>query len=466
MAEERDVVIIGGGPGGYTAAIRAAQLGLQVTLIEQEALGGTCLHEGCIPSKIWTYCAGKMAELQQMGDFGVDLLDYKLQLTKLNEYKQKTIRGLQRGIESLCQQNKVELIMGKACFLDASRIGVERDYEFLVFKFKAAIIATGSMCKRDGHWKVDEQKILSEQAIFKIKELPRHLIVYGSDYISLEVASSYRSFGSEVSLVISETTLLDDAIEKELLRIFKKRDIKVYKDRKIEKVVTNDTGVEVVISDREGTKTSIEGSHFFSASDREPNIRELGIDRAGVHMSETGFIQVDQQCRTAVNHIYAIGDVTDGPTLAVKAIKQGKVAAEAIAGIASEIDLTFMPQVIHTIPPMAYVGLTEQQARQSGYEVKVSKLPITSNGYAALMGKKDGMVKVISDLETEQILGVHLIGAGAVELITSGVIALEMHSREEDLKFPTYPHPSMNESLLEAVEALVGQAIHQKPPRK
>lgn len=466
LAEEKDLVIIGGGPGGYTAAIRAAQLGRQVTLIEQNELGGTCLHEGCIPSKIWSYSASKIADLQQIREFGIELLNVNLQLTKLIEYQQKTIESLQRGIKSLCQQNKVELITGKACFLDENRIGVERDYEFLVFKFKAAIIATGSTVLQTANFPVDEGNFLSEKTIYRINELPKHLIVDGSDYISLEVASSFCSLGSEISVIVSESMGLDETIEKELLRIFKKKDMKIYRNREIVEVLSADPDIEVVISDLKGTKTKIKGSHFFSKSSRSPNISELNLDRAGVRVSERGVIEVDQQCRTASKQIYAVGDVTDGPMLAVKAIKQGKVAAEAIAGIASEIDLSFMPQVIHTIPPVAYSGFTENQARQAGYEVKASKVLIASNGYAALMGKKDGVVKVISDLETEQILGVHMIGAGAVELITSGVIALEMHSREEDLKFPTYPHPSMNESLLETVEALVGQAIYQKPLRK
>ena len=465
ISQERNLVIIGGGPGGYTAAIRAAQLGLSVTLIEQENMGGICLNKGCIPSKVFTHAAGKRSETDHLREIGIGEGDDTFNLTKLQSYKTKVIEGLRAGVESLCRENKIEIIRGKATFISVDRIGVENGHQFDIFEFKQAIIATGSSQKLPSISKETGQRILLSHDIFELEEVPDHLIVLGHDTIALEVASSYAAFGAKVSILLTKNTVLpfDESINKELMRICKKRKMNVVKDIEVVTVNEIDNGVTVIFQTNKGVHETIQGSHLFISEGRKPNVEPLGISRFGLELTAEGFVKVDGNMQTSIPSIYAIGDVTEGPLLAVKAIKQGKVAAEAIAGGKPEADLTFLPVVVHTIPPVASVGLTEQNARDFEIAIRVSQFALGGNGYATITGKKDGFIKVISDSKTDLIVGIHMIGEGAIELSGSFVQLLEMAAKEEDITFPTYAHPSYNEGLLETVEGLIGQAIHAAP---
>jgi dihydrolipoamide dehydrogenase len=467
LAHERDVVIIGGGPGGYNAAIRAAQLGLSVTLIEKAELGGVCLNKGCIPSKVFTHAAQKMAELPHIEEIGIELGHVSFQLGKLQNYKTKVVTQLRQGVEALCKANRIEVIRGQAFFLAEDRIGVESGEVFDVYRFRHAIIATGASYVSPPSINIDHERILNVYSIYGLETLPNHLIVYGNDYIVIEVAMSFRAFGSQVSVITDDGTFgLDETVANELQRIWKKRKIKLYQHCKVESVTSLLDAVAVTLKTETGETVTVEGSHVFVACEAKANIDELGIDRLGIQRTEQGFIEINHQARTSLPHIFAVGDVTGGPMLAVKAVKQGKVAAETIAGKQSEIDLTFLPTIVHSIPPIASVGLTEDEARVQYEDIRVGSFPITGNGYASIIGQKDGLVKIISDVKQDVILGVHMIGAGAVDLISSGIIGLEMAAREEDMKFPFYPHPSSNESLLEAVEALRAEAVHLLPAKQ
>jgi dihydrolipoamide dehydrogenase len=468
LAHERNIVIIGGGPGGYHAAIRAAQLGLSVTLIEKDHLGGVCLNKGCIPSKVFAHAAQKMAETKHLEELGVAFSTSSFHIGKLQNYKAKIIQQLRQGVEALCKANKIEVIKGKASFLSDDRIGVETDYAFDVYRFHYAIIATGAALVPPAHIKIDHERILNAQSIYSLETLPKHLIVYGSDYIALETTMSFHAFGSTVSLIFDggkEDFNFDQSINRELQRLFKKAKIKVYKKSKIRSVQSTLDTVKTVVDIGEDETITIEGSHLFVSCGTKANIEELGIERLPIKLTEKGFIEVNHQGQTSLPNIFAVGDVTGGAALAVKAIKQGKVAAEAIAGVSSETDLTFMPTIVHAIPPIASAGLTEEEARRQYGDIRIGQFPLSSNGYASIIGQKDGFVKVITDAKTDLVLGIHMIGAGAVELISSGAIALESVARDEDIKFPLYPHPSINEALLEGVEALKAQAIHL-PPNK
>ncbi|WP_027964004.1 dihydrolipoyl dehydrogenase [Halalkalibacillus halophilus] len=466
ITQERDLIIIGGGPGGYTAAIRAAQLGLQVTLVEEGDLGGICLNRGCIPSKIWTHTGKKISEVPHMQEIGIGMNEPELDLDKLLTYKTKITEQLRKGVESLCQANEIEVLQGKATFTKENRIGVEYGHQFDTYIFKHAIIATGSTAVLPEGFSKARHRILLSHELFDLKEVPDHLLIYGHDYIALEMASTYQSFGSKVTLIQDEELNLDQAVEKELKRAFKKKKIKVIQQASLQSVEEAEEGVTVRLTDQKGKEHSVEGTYLFTSGTPKPNLNSLGIKRFGVEQAETGLIVVDPTMKSTVSNIYAVGDVTEGPSLAVKAIKQGKVAAEAIARQKVEVDLTFLPTIIHTDPPVAFVGLTEQEAKENELNYLVGQFHLNANGYAKLTGKTDGTIKVISEANTEIILGIHMIGEGAVELSTTFVQLLEMAAKVEDIRFPLFAHPSINEGLLEAVEALTGQAIHHPPEKK
>lgn len=465
LAHEKDVVIIGGGPGGYHAAIRASQLGKKVTLIEKKELGGVCLNDGCIPSKVFTAAASRLNLFKDSDEMGIGESHLSFDYQKLRTYQRKVISQLQNGIRALIQSNKIELINGTGYFLSENRIGVEMDEHYEVLQFNQAIIATGSQPLKLQHIQPDGKKIFHSGMLNQIAEVPKHLLVYGSNEIALEMAVSFQSFGSEVTILLEKEDFgFDSSIEKEIKRILKKKKIQVL--RNVHLVDAHSTNEELLVElSIKEEKISLNASHLLLSIPRIPNTKDLGIEKIGVALSETGYIRVNKLCQTSIPSIFAVGDVTDGPALAVKAITQGKVAAEAVTGKQPEYDSNFLPKIVHFQPPIASVGLTEEIAKVEGIPIKVGQFPLASNGFATLLGKKDGFVKVITHLENETVLGVHMMGEGAIELISSGILSLEMVAREEDLKFPFYPHPSLNEGLLEAMESLNGEATHL-PPRK
>ena len=468
ISQERELIIIGGGPGGYTAAIRGAQLGLSVTLIEQAEMGGVCLNEGCIPSKVFTHAAAKRSESAHLQDLGIGGNGDAFNLTKLLEYKTKVIDRLKSGVESLCKENKIEIIRGKATFLGVDRIGVENGHQFDSYKFKHIIIATGSSPVMPTGLTSNGNRILLAHEIFDLKEVPKHLIVNGQDYIALEVASSYAALGAKVTILLGKNADLpfDESVSKELLRLFKKRKVNVIKEVELIATKEIENGIMITYKNEKNVEETIEGSHLFISGLRKPNVESIGITRFGIERTEEGFIKVDGNMQSSIPSIYAIGDVTEGPLLAVKAMKQGKAVVEAIAGGKPEVDLTFLPVIVHTIPPVAAVGLTEQNAHELGIDVRSSQFFLRSNGYATITDKTDGFIKVLSDSTTDIIIGIHMIGEGALEMSGSFVQLLEMAAKEEDIKFPSYAHPGYNEGLLESVEGLIGQAIHAAPTKK
>lgn len=461
LAHERDLIIIGGGPGGYHAAIRSAQLGKSVTLIERESLGGVCLNKGCIPSKVFTEGATRLASHRRASQFGIESEFINFNLNRLQAHKEKTIHQLREGIASLCKANKVELLSGSAFFLSDDRIGVESGDQYDVYQFKHAIIATGSSPTVPAGVEIDHKRIFNIWSITTIETIPEKLVIYGSDYIALEMAMAFSIFGSRVTLIIEKNDFsFDHSINREIKRVFKKNGIKIIRNEAISAVFADENSVSINLEKEELTCT-----HLFVSSRQKPNTENLGINRIGIHMTDGGFIEINKQCQTSIPSIFAIGDVTEGPSLAAKAIRQGKVAAEAIAGISSEVDFSFLPIVAHTLPPIGSVGLTEQEAYEQGYQVNVGQFPLSSSGFAALTGERDGFIKVITDKESQLFLGMHMMGYGVLELITSGVFSLEMAARDEDWLFPAYPHPSINEGMLEAVEAIKKQAIHFPPAK-
>ncbi|WP_408009593.1 dihydrolipoyl dehydrogenase [Pseudalkalibacillus sp. A8] len=466
VIQERELIIIGGGPGGYNAAIRAAQLGIEVTLIEKEKLGGICLSKGCIPSKLYAHTADKLGDWKHLQQLGIEAGEPKFDIERHHNYMQQTVTSLQKGVEVLCKANKIEVITGSASFMTGNRIGVESGDTFEMYKYEKVIIATGASSYIPEEIDTRFNHVYSAQDIYGIQEVPEHLVIYGSDYIALEAATSFNAMGSKVTIVIDGGTDFgfDTDINKELSRVLKKSKVKVIKDTVIETVEESDEQVTLYLM-KQDEKLTIEGSHLLVSIGFRPNTKELGLEALSIETDDNGFLVVNEFSETTEKNVYAVGDVTIGPVLAVKAIKQGKVAADHIAGKTPELNLRYIPTVVHTSIPIAYAGLTEEEARDEGYQVTTGQFAMAGNGYASIAGKKEGLVKLIKDGETDLLLGVHMIGQGAIGMISSGITALEMAARDEDLSYPFYPHPSFNEGWLEALESMTGEAIHV-PPNK
>ncbi|TYS63643.1 dihydrolipoyl dehydrogenase [Sutcliffiella horikoshii] len=463
LTQERDVIVIGGGPGGYHAAIRAAQLGRQVTIIEKNKLGGVCLNEGCIPSKVHTAAAQVFQRMKPFQQFGLDTSGVSFDLPRLQEHKQKVVEQLLQGVVALCKANKIEIIEGEASFISASKIGVENGHQYDTFTFNDVIIAAG--CNKKPIAEISHQA-LTPTSIWNLEELPSELILYGNDDFTLEVATTFNSLGSKVTWILppgQHEFTFDPSINKELQRQLKKQKIKLYKADATPQFRFGENQWEVELEQGKNESVMLESSHLYCAEERKQSTDSLGVQRAGVHLTDEGFIKINKASGTNVPSVYAIGDITEGPALAVKAIKQGKVAAENIAGQHSECDFTFLPRIVQTIPPIATVGMTETDAIGNGFEVKVGESTLQTNGYASILGQKEGFSKTVTDAKTGLILGIHMMGAQAVEMISTGTLALEMVARQEDLLFPSYPHPSVNESMWESVEDLEGKAIHKAP---
>jgi dihydrolipoamide dehydrogenase len=465
LAEERELVIIGGGPGGYHAAIRAAQLGLSVLLIEKEDLGGICLNKGCIPSKVFTQLAKKHKELDHYHKMGLDSGSVSVNLEKLQNYKTSLIAQLKKGVDSLCKANKVEVIEGSASFLSENKIGVENGHQFTVYRFQSSIIATGAKRVLPSFISRYSSRILNEFSIYELRELPEELVIYGNSYIELEAASSFAALGTKVTLVQSGELPFDESINKELARVLKKMKVKLMTGFHPEEAEESNDRVSVTFKKQGGDSVTLETAYFFAANELRANTSDLGVDRLKMELTEDDFIAIDESCRTSIQGIYAVGDVTSGASLAVKAIRQGKVAAENAAGVPAEFDDMLLPVIAQTIPPVATIGLTEKEAVQS-HDVSVSIYPMGGNGFGQLIGEKDGLIKVIADSSNDLILGIHMIGSGAVEMISGSAVGMEMAGRDEDFSYPYYPHPNTSESLQEAMEALKGRAVHLPPVKQ
>lgn len=462
MANEADFIVIGGGPGGYHAAIRAAQLGREVVLIEKEEMGGICLNKGCIPSKVLTAAAGKLEDCKKSPLLGIETELAGISFERLIEYQSKTVANLKTGVEALCKANQVKIVKGNAFFLSETRVGVEDSDKYELYEFRDAVVAAG-VRPRNQDGIQSGGKIFNEWEISFLEEIPGHLAIYGSSAIHLEMAMAFRAFGAEVTLMLPGAELpFDASVAKELSRIFKKERIKLLRSCRIEDVSEEKDSVQISVK-ADSKETTIEATHVFIESGMRPNSDSLGCSRIGIEMDKEGFITVDDQCRTSVNGIYAIGDITGMPYQAAKAIRQGKVAAESACGQNSAADFRFLPSYAFTRPPIASVGLSEEQANEAGLSIKTSQFPLAANGFSSINGQRDGFAKIISEKGTDVVLGIHIIGEGAHELIQGGILGLEMGAREEDFIFPAYPHPGLGEALLEAAEGLQEKAVHMKP---
>ncbi len=452
-------LVIGGGPGGYVAAIRLGQLGRETMLVEKDkTLGGVCVNVGCIPSKTIVRAAKLMKEIYRAQDFGIEISQPKMDLQKLQVWKKGVVDRLTQGIAYLCKGNKVNVVYGEARFQGPHRVEIRGTEGLRVVDADNVIIATGSRPVEIPSFKFDGQFVITATEALSFTETPRNFVIIGGGVSGLELGMAYARFGSHVTVIEMLDQLLPGT-DIELVRVVERtlRKLGVETHLKARAKWAKDGKVGAQLSD--GKEIEVPADKVMVVVGRRPNSDQIGLETTGVKTDQGGFIQVDAQMQTNVPGIYAIGDIVGQPLLAHKASKQGTVAAEVIAGEASAADFKAIPGAIWTDPEIATVGLTETEAKKQGYEVIVGRFPFSALGRAVAVGETDGFIKVVADKKSEQILGVHMVGADVTDLISEAALAIEMGATLDDLALTVHPHPTLPEALMEATEAAKGKAI-------
>jgi dihydrolipoamide dehydrogenase len=463
--EQFDVTIIGAGPGGYVAAVRGAQLGLKVALVEKDKrLGGTCGLRGCIPTKQLLMSAHVYEQMQHAADFGVQAADIRLAFADVQKRKEKIVMKNAKGVEYLMKKNKVTTFGGTARLALPGKVEVTgADGATQTIETKNIIIASGSVVRPIPGFETDGERIVNSDHILELQEVPKSLIVLGSGAVGVEFASVYSRFGAETTVVELMPRLMpleDEEISKELEKSFRKRGIKSLTGTKLERVERTETGVRVTGKDAKGGDVALEADMLLVAVGRMPYIEGLGLEGTKIRV-ERGAIQVDEMCRTDEPNVYAIGDVIPTPWLAHLASKEGILVVEQIAGQNPQpINLRHVPSCTYCDPEVASVGLTEAKARELGYDVKVAKFPFSASGKARILGEEEGFVKVVSETRYDELLGVHVIGPHATEIIHEAIVAMHLESTAEELGRAIHAHPTVSESVMEAAEGIHGLTIH------
>ncbi len=461
--KKADVVVIGAGPGGYVAAIRAAQKGKSVICIEKEKLGGVCLNVGCIPSKAMIHASSIVDRSKHYGDMGINMGDVSVEMEKLVAWKQKVVDRLTGGVGMLFKHHKITHVTGTAKFVGPTKIEVTSSEGTETIEGDDVIIATGSRPIELPAFKVDGKHVLGSTEALELSDVPGKVLVIGGGYIGLEIGTFLRKLGAEVIVVEATPSLLpgqDPELVKVVQRELKKRKVAIQLESFAKSYeVLPEGGVRVTVDTKRGEKT-FDVDWILSTVGRRPNFENLGLEDIGVTVDKQGFIGVDERRQTNLEHVYAIGDVAGQPMLAHKASREAIVAAEAICGLPTIADYGVVPAVIFTDPEIASVGMSEAQAREQGYDPVVGKFPFSANGRALSIGEPVGFAKVVADRETELVLGVHIVGPEASELIAEGTLAIEMCARVEDLAATIHAHPTLPEAIMEAAEAVHGLAIH------
>ena len=473
MSQEYDLVILGGGTGGYVAAIRASQLGLKTAIVEKSKLGGTCLHKGCIPSKALLRSAEVYATAKRGSEFGVDISSMSLNFTKVQERKNSIINQLHKGIQYLMKQGKIDVYHGFGRILGPSifspmpgtiSVEMENGAENEMLIPKNVIIATGSQPRTLPNLTIDGKYVLSSDDALALEELPKSVIIVGGGVIGIEWASMLSDFGVEVTILEYSDRLVpteDHDISKELQRLLKKKGIKIVTKAKVlpETIEKADRHVTISAEVKE-TEQAYTAEKILVAVGRSANVDNIGLQNTQIEV-ENGCIQVNPYCQTKESHIYAIGDCIGGLQLAHVASHEGIIAVEHIAGNNPDpLDVTLVPACIYSQPEIASVGYTEAQAAEKGYELKIGKFPFRAIGKALVFGQADGFVKIVADKETDDILGVHMIGPHVTDLISEAGLARVLNATPWEIGNTIHPHPTLSEVMAEAALAVDGKAIH------
>ncbi len=461
-----DVAIIGSGPGGYVAAIRCAQLGMKTALIEKySTLGGTCLNVGCIPSKALLDSSEHFHNaLHSFQDHGIDIDTPKVNLKQMISRKDAVVSQTTDGIQFLMKKNKITVFEGFGSFVDEHTISIKKDKEDTKISADKVIIATGSKPTELPFAKFDKERIISSTEALALKEVPAKMVVIGAGVIGLELGSVYARLGSEVTVVEYLDKAIpgyDSAMSKEITKSLKKLGIKFNFSHKVNDVSSDGKKVTITATDKKDKEVKFEGDYCLVAVGRSAYTQNLGLENVGIETDERGKVKVNEKLQTSKEHIYAIGDVIKGAMLAHKAEEEGVFVAETMAGQKPHIDYNLIPGVVYTWPEVASVGQTEEQIKEAGIEYKVGSFPFRALGRARASGDTDGLVKIISRKDTDEILGFHMIGPRAADLIAEGVVAMEYRASAEDIARMSHAHPTFAEAIKEAaLAATENRALH------
>ena len=465
MSEKFQAVVIGGGPGGYVCAIRLSQLGLKTACIESRgSLGGTCLNVGCIPSKSLLNLSEEFHKVKGLANKGIEVGDVKLNLDKMMKSKDKAVTVLTKGVEFLFKKNKVTYFKGYGSFKSQNEISIkDNENKETIIQSEKTILATGSVATSLPGIEIDEQKIVSSTGALKLEKVPNKMVVVGGGYIGLEMGSVWSRLGSEVQVVEfldHITPGMDKEISSEFMKILKKQGIKFNMQNKVEKIKKNKSGVTVSTVDKEGNKNDLDCDVVLISVGRKANTEGLNLETVGVELDDRKRIKTDKSFKTNLENIYAIGDVISGPMLAHKAEDEGIAVAENIAGQSGHVNYDTIPGVIYTTPEVAAIGKTEEQLKDSKMEYKVGKFSFMANSRAKAIDDAEGFVKILADEKTDKVLGAHIIGPHAGELIAEIGVAMEFGASSEDIARTCHAHPTFSEAVKEAALSVDKRAIH------
>ncbi len=458
---ETDTLVIGAGPGGYVAAIRASQLGQKVTIVEKNNLGGVCLNVGCIPSKALIAAGHRYEHALHSSDMGITAENVKVDFSKVQAWKASVVGKLTGGVEGLLKGNKVDIVKGEAYFVDTNTVRVMDENSAQTYKFKNAIIATGSRPIEIPTFKYSN-RVLDSTGALNLPEIPKKLVVIGGGYIGTELGTAYANFGTEVVILEGADEILS-GFEKQMSSIVKRKlkqkGVEIFTNALAKGVQENADGVTVTF-EAKGEEQKIDADYVLVTVGRKPNTDELGLEQVGIEFLDRGVIKIDKQCRTNISNIYAIGDIVPGPPLAHKASYEAKIAAEAIAGHASEIDYHGIPAVVFSDPELASVGYSEKEAKDAGIDVVAAKFPFGANGRALALNATDGFLKLVTRKEDGLVIGAQIAGPSASDMIAELGLAIEAGMTAEDIAMTIHAHPTLGEITMEAAEVAIGSPIH------
>ena len=465
MLEKFQVVVIGGGPGGYVCAIRLAQLGLKTACIDSRGtLGGTCLNIGCIPSKSLLNLSEKFHKAKNFSNLGIEVGNVKLNLKKMMQNKEKAVSILTKGVEFLFKKNKITYFKGVGSFKSVNKISILNSKKVEnIIETEKTIISTGSEPLALPKVDFDEKKIVSSTGALSLKTVPKKMLVVGGGYIGLEMGSVWSRLGTEVHVVEfldHITPGMDNEISKEFLKILQKQGIKFHLEVKVENVRKKTKGVVVTTSNKDGKKLDFDCDVVLIAVGRKPNTKNLNLEKIGINLDNKKRIKVDKKYQTNIKNIFAIGDVIEGPMLAHKAEEEGISVAETIAGQAGHVNYDVIPGVVYTTPEVATVGKTEEQLKENQIAYKVGKFSFMANSRAKAINEAEGFVKILADSKTDKVLGVHMIGPHAGEMIAEMSLAMEFGASSEDIARTCHAHPTFSEAIKEAALAVDKRTIH------